>query len=397
MLRGKKIILGITGSIAAYKAAILVRGLVKQGAEVQVVMTESAKDFVTPLTLSTLSNRPALSSFMSNRETGLWNNHVDLGLWADLILIAPASANTLGKMAQGMCDNLLTAVILSARCPVWVAPAMDLDMFAHESTQANLKILESRDVHVIEPESGFLASGLEGKGRMAEPENIIAELQQHFPKGSLYGKQVLITAGPTYEPIDPVRFIGNRSSGKMGIAIANEAARRGAEVTLVLGPTHIADIDQSISVKAVESAQEMYEAAVAESDHSDIIICSAAVSDYTPSEALNDKQKKSDSDWRIELKPTKDILAHLGQNKSTGQLVIGFALETSNEIENARGKLARKNADMIVLNSLQDKGAGFGHDTNKATFVLPNNKLENLELMSKLDLASRIIDKIESL
>ena len=364
MLKGKHIIVGITGSIAAYKAASLVRLLVKEGAEVKVVMTELAKQFITPLPLATLSKHPVMVEFY-NPENGDWHSHVDMGLWADLYLIAPATANTLGKMAHGIADNLLLTTYLSAKCPVMVAPAMDLDMFAHPSTQKNLDTLRSYGNHIIEPASGELASHLVGKGRMEEPENIIRVLDEFFSStGELAGKKVLITAGPTNEKIDPVRFIGNYSSGKMGLALAEECARRGADVVLIAGPvqqktyhSHIARID-------VESAQDMYEAAMAQYPLVDAGILCAAVADFTPDAVADKKIKREGDELLLHLKPTHDIAAALGKIKTPGQKLIGFALETNDEQRNAEGKLIRKNFDFIVLNSLNDAGAGFRYDTN---------------------------------
>jgi phosphopantothenoylcysteine decarboxylase/phosphopantothenate--cysteine ligase len=395
MLRNKRIILGVTGSIAAYKSTYIVREFIKAGAEVKVIMTDAARDFITPLTLSTLSKHPVLYKFTEDPEAGDWNNHVELGLWADALIIAPASANTLAKMTQGICDNLLMATFLSARCPVFIAPAMDLDMFAHESTTENLDILIERGVHVIEPQIGELASGLEGKGRMAEPEDIKAHLEAYFSvPGPLAGKQVLITAGPTQESIDPVRYIGNRSTGRMGFAIAEAARDMGAEVTLVSGPVHIPIPEGMADVVMVSSADEMFKAVIANSENSDIIIMSAAVADYRPASYSNTKVKKKEGVWSIEMERTKDILHHLGQHKKKGQILVGFALETDNELENARGKMERKNLDMIVLNSLKDKGAGFGHDTNKVTYVFRNGGMEETGLKAKMDVAKDLCQHI---
>ncbi len=391
MLQDKKILLGISGSIAAYKTATLVRLLVKAGAEVKVIMTPAATDFVTPLTLSTLSKNPVLSD-LSNNDS--WTNHVMLGRWADVMLIAPLSCNTLAKMAHGICDNLLLAVYLSATCPVVVAPAMDEDMWHHPSTKSNLKKLESFDNKIIPVDSGELASGLVGEGRMAEPENIIKWLEEYFTsKSPLKGKKALVTAGPTYEAIDPVRFIGNHSSGKMGIAIAEELQSQGAEVTLVLGPSSIA-VKNGIIVTKVKSAEEMYEACNKVFEQSDIIIMSAAVADYTPVTVADEKIKNQEGELSITLTKTKDILKTLGEKKKPGQFIAGFALETNNEKEYALGKLKSKNADMIVLNSLQDKGAGFGHDTNKISIFDKDGKEYLFETKSKTAVASDIVNTI---
>ncbi|HNF82160.1 MAG TPA: bifunctional phosphopantothenoylcysteine decarboxylase/phosphopantothenate--cysteine ligase CoaBC, partial [Cyclobacteriaceae bacterium] len=367
MLQGKKIVLGITGSIAAYKSAVLTRLLVKAGAEVKVVMTDSAKTFITPLTLSTLSKNPALSEFIKD-ESGQWNNHVDLGLWADAMIIAPASANTIAKMASGRCDNLLMAVYLSARCPVFLAPAMDLDMLQHDATKENLKKIASFGNRILDPAYGELASGLVGTGRMAEPEEIVAEIEEFFlNSNALKGKNVLVTAGPTHEAIDPVRFIGNHSTGKMGYAIAESLANLGAHVTLVSGPTAMHTSHPQVSVKKVMSAEEMYEACVAVFPQADIAVLAAAVADYRPTVKADQKIKKKDENLTIELTKTRDIAASLGKLKQKNQVIVGFALETEHEQDNALKKLESKNFDLIVLNSLNDAGAGFGHDTNKIT------------------------------
>ncbi len=393
MLRNKKIILGVCGSIAAYKAAILTRLLVKSGAEVKVIITPAAKDFITPLTLATLSKNPALSEFTKN-EAGEWNNHVALGLWADAIIIAPASANTLAKMANGICDNLLLATYLSARCPVFVAPAMDLDMYQHPATTANLTSLKTYGNEIIEAEFGELASGLTGNGRMAEPENIIDLLSNFFSTNLKFrNRKVLITAGPTYEKIDPVRFIGNHSSGKMGYAIAHSLADKGADVILVSGPTHLKADHPSISVVSVNSAEEMYQACMNHYPSTDIAILAAAVADYTPKETFEQKLKKNSNDMSIALVKTHDIAASLGEIKKEHQLNIGFALETENEASNALKKLTAKNFDIIVLNSLQDTGAGFGYDTNKIS-IIDQNKSVEYELKSKKEVAEDIIEAI---
>lgn len=391
MLHGKKILLAVTGSIAAYKAAFLVRLLVKEGAEVQVIMSSAAATFITPLTLSTLSKKPVLIEYTANSKTGEWNNHVELALWADLMLFAPLSANSLAKMSSGICDNLLMATYLSAKCPVVVAPAMDLDMYQHPTTKNNLKNLQSFGHHLIEAESGELASGLEGQGRMAEPENIVSWLQKYFTtRGSLSGKKVIITAGPTYEKIDPVRFIGNHSSGKMGYALAEEAAARGAQVILVSGPTQLKTTHASIQKISVQEAEEMAHEVKKHINDFDIGIFSAAVADYTPAHKVAQKMKKKDATLSIELQPTTDILKMVGNAKTNQQITVGFALETENEEENAKGKLQRKNCNYLVLNSLNDKGAGFGHDTNKVKVFSSDNKTWNFELMSKKRLAHEL-------
>ena len=369
-IRNKKIILGVCGSIAAYKAAFLVRLLVKEGAEVQVIMTQAAQDFITPLTLATLSKRPVLSEFSSNLTTGQWNNHVDLGLWADAIMIAPASAHTLSKLANGHCHDLLTAVYLSARCPVWVAPAMDLDMYQHPSVQNNINTLKSVGNYVIDAEDGELASGLSGVGRLAEPEHIVTTLSEHFQKRlSLEGKQVLITAGPTQEPIDPVRYLTNASSGKMGYAIALEAVERGATVTLVSGPTSLQISHPQIEVHSVTTAQEMMDAADEKFQQADIAVFAAAVSDYAPAKKEDQKIKKKTNKLTLSLVKTPDIAQTLGNKTRPDQVLVGFALETHNELEQANVKLEKKNLDIVVLNSLNDPGAGFSYDTNQITIV----------------------------
>ena len=389
-----KILLGITGGIAAYKTPQLVRLLVKKGHNVRVILTEKAKDFVTPLTLSTLSKEPVLSDFAT--IDGQWNSHVALAQWADLLLIAPATANTIAKMASGQCDNLLLATYFSAKKPVWVAPAMDLDMYAHPTVTENLIKLERFGNHIIPATYGELASGLVGQGRMAEPEDIVASietaLQETLP---LKEKKILITAGPTYQAIDPVRFIGNFSTGKMGIALANEAVRQGAEVHLVLGPSAEKNIDNKIHLHRVVSAQQMYEAAVAQFETCDMAILAAAVADYTPAEVATEKIKKKGDELILTLIPTVDILASLGKLKTT-QKLIGFALETENEVENAQLKLQKKNLDAIILNSLRDKGAGFGTDTNKITFITAQ-QLEEFPLKHKEAVAKDILQKCMSL
>lgn len=393
-LEGKNIILGITGSIAAYKAAMLLRLLIKEGAEVQVVITPSGKEFITPVTLSALSNKPVVSEFFGAND-GSWNSHVDLGLWADLMLIAPVTATTLGKMANGIADNMLVTTYLSAKCPVLLAPAMDLDMFAHPSTQRNISILKDYGNIIVEPGEGELASGLEGKGRMEEPEKILEiVVQQLSRKKKLLNKSFLITAGPTFEKIDPVRFIGNYSSGKMGYALAEELCNEGAQVTLVSGPVSVSTQNKCIKVVLVESAEEMYSEAVCAFKKCDGAIMCAAVADFTPVFKDTEKTKRGKDNWSLELKPTKDIAAALGESKSNNQLLVGFALETNNELANAQGKLKKKNLDFIVLNSLNDKGAGFGVDTNKITIVDKDNNQQNFELKSKTEVAKDIVAKM---
>lgn len=395
MLNGKHIILGITGSIAAYKAAMLCRLLVKEGAEVRVVMTPLAKQFITPLTMATLSKHPILVEFF-NPENGEWNSHVSLGEWADLLLIAPATANTLAKMTTGIADNLLLTTYLSARCKVAVAPAMDLDMYAHITTQQNLKMLAERGVAIIEPTAGELASGLVGKGRMAEPEDIVEQVKEILDekKKSLTGKTYIVTAGATIEPIDPVRYITNHSSGKMGYAIAEELALRGANVKLISGRTNLA-VPKGVERIDVITAEDMYNATVKEWAEADGAIMCAAVADYTPQKVADRKLKKSDDDMCIELKRTKDIARELGNTKGE-RMLVGFALETDNEAANAEGKLHRKNLDFIVLNSLRDKGAGFQGDTNKITIINSNGSEEH-PLMSKREVAAIIVNKIEQI
>lgn len=395
VLSGKKILLGISGGIAAYKTANLVRLFIKAGAQVQVVMSPASLHFVTPLTLATLSKNPVYSTFYNEEEsTGEWNNHVELGLWADLMLIAPATANTLSKMANGNCDNLLIATYLSAKCPVYFAPAMDLDMYKHPSTLDSFHKLKSFGNIIIPAETGELASGLSGEGRMAEPENIIAFLENDIlEKLPLKGKKILVTAGPTYEAIDPVRFIGNHSSGKMGFDIANQAANNGAEVILISGPTHFKIDNPLINLVRVTSAQEMYDACHTYYDKVDVAIAAAAVADYKPKNVAHQKIKKNDATFTIELEKTKDILASLGTIKKN-QFLIGFALETENEIEHAKLKIQKKNLDLIVLNSLNDEGAGFGKSTNKVTFIDKNFQIEPMDLKSKEAVALDIINKI---
>jgi phosphopantothenoylcysteine decarboxylase/phosphopantothenate--cysteine ligase len=397
VLSGKKVLLGISGGIAAYKTASLVRLLIKAGAHVRVVMTPASKDFITPLTLSTLSKNPVYSSFYNEEdENAVWNNHVELGLWADIFLIAPATANTMAKMVSGNADNLLIATYLSAKCPVYFAPAMDLDMYIHPSTKESFHALQSYGNIMIPAESGELASGLSGEGRMAEPENIVAFLEKDIEgKLPLRGKKILITAGPTYEAIDPVRFIGNHSSGKMGYDIANEAANAGAEVILVSGPTHLKAANSGIKLVRVISAQEMYNACHEYFDGVDVAIAAAAVADYRPKSIAPQKIKKDEGTLNIELEKTKDILLSLGEKKK-GQMLIGFALETENEIENAKAKIRKKNLDLIVLNSLNDEGAGFGKPTNKVTFIDRDMNIEPLELKSKEEVATDIINKIKN-
>jgi phosphopantothenoylcysteine decarboxylase/phosphopantothenate--cysteine ligase len=395
VLRGKKVLLGVSGGIAAYKTAHLVRLFIKAGAQVQVVMTPASKDFVTPLTLATLSKNPVYSTFLNEDEgDASWNNHVELGLWADLLLIAPATANTLSKMANGNCDNLLIATYLSAKCPVYFAPAMDLDMYKHPSTLDSFLKLAKFGNTIIPAESGELASGLSGEGRMAEPENIITFLEQELAsKLPLNNKKILITAGPTYEAIDPVRFIGNHSSGKMGFDIAQKAAESGAEVILVSGPTHQKISHPNVKVIPVVSAEEMYDTCHKYFNEVDVAIAAAAVADYRPKNKATQKIKKSDAAFVIEMEKTKDILASLGAIKKN-QFLIGFALETENEIQHAKQKIQKKNLDLIVLNSLNDLGAGFGHVTNKITFIDKNFNIEPMNLKSKEAVAQDIINKI---
>lgn len=391
MLQGKHIVLGITGSIAAYKAAYLLRLLVKKGAEVQVVMTPAAKEFITPVTLSPLSGKPVVSEFFAAND-GQWHSHVDLGLWADAMLIAPATAASIGKMAHGVADNMLITTYLSMKAPVFVSPAMDLDMYKHPSTQANLKLLQSYGNHIIEPGFGELASGLEGKGRMEEPEAIVEYLEQYFAQvAEMSGKRVLITAGPTYEKIDPVRFIGNYSSGKMAYALAGECARRGAEVCLISGPVQLETPAGNIQRIDIESADEMYEACMKEFPTCNAGILCAAVADFKPICVADQKIKRGAEDLCIQLTPNQDIAAALGRIKTAEQKLIGFALETNNEMSNAQNKLQKKNLDAIVLNSLQDKGAGFRHDTNKVSIISATETLD-YPLKHKQEVARDIVD-----
>lgn len=393
--------MGITGSIAAYKSCLIIRQLIKAGAEVQVVITPSGKEFITPITLSALTSKPVVSEFFSQRD-GTWHSHVSLGLWADAMLIAPATASTIGKMAHGVADNMLITTYLSMKAPVFVAPAMDLDMYAHPSTQHNLEILKSYGNHIIEPGTGFLASHLEGKGRMEEPEQIVKVLDAYFDEadgsGDLTCKHIMITAGPTYEKIDPVRFIGNYSSGKMGFALAEEIARRGGAVELVLGPVSLstANLHPRIHVTQVESAGEMYEACVRLFPESDGGILCAAVADFTPEQRADEKIKRKGDDLVVRLKPTRDIAAAMGQLKSDSQVLVGFALETNDEEVNAERKLEKKNLDFIVLNSLRDEGAGFRTDTNKITIIRRDRTSVPFPLKSKADVAVDIVDELVS-
>lgn len=393
-MKGKKVLIGVTGSIAAYKTATLVRLLVKSGAEVKVVMTAGARDFITPLTLATLSKHPVSTSYF-DPEDGSWNNHVELGMWADLFLIAPASANTLAKMASGICDNLLLAVYLSSRCPVWVSPAMDLDMWKHASTRDNIETLKRHGVVVMDPADGELASGLSGEGRMQEPEELFNKISSFFVNGlSLAGVKALVTAGPTWETIDPVRFIGNRSSGKMGIALAEELAQRGAEVTLVSGPSVSRTVHPSVRTLMVESSDEMYDRCMDNCLSADLIVMAAAVADFKIAAPAHEKIKKKGAGLDLKLVPTKDILSELGKLKKAGQTLVGFALETENEELNALDKLKRKNLDYIVLNSLKDEGAGFGHDTNRIRIFSSEGIRKDYALKSKKEVAADIIDVV---
>ena len=397
LLKGKNIILGITGGIAAYKAALLTRLLVKEGANVRVIMTPNAKEFITPLTLATLSKNPVFSEFF-NAENGDWNSHVDLGLWADAMIIAPATASTMGKMVNGIADNLLVTSYLSARCPIFIAPAMDLDMYKHKSTQNNINKLISYGNHIIEPPSGELASGLDGKGRMEEPENIITYIKKYLSKKTDFnGKKILITAGPTYEEIDPVRFIGNHSSGKMGLALADEFHNRGASVTLIQGPLQVKIKNNYHKIIPVTSAEQMLKAAINEFQNTNIAIMAAAVADYRPKNKNTSKIKRNNKNLTIELVANPDIAANLGKLKKQNQILAGFALETNNEFQNAVKKLQKKNLDFIVLNSLNETGAGFKTDTNKITIINKHNKHINFELKTKQDVAKDIADYTKKL
>lgn len=393
MLQGKRIVLGITGSIAAYKACYLIRGLIKEGAEVQVVITPSGKEFITPLTLSTLTGKPVVSEFFDRRD-GSWHSHVQLGLWADAMIIAPASASTIGKMACGIADNMLITTYLSMKAPVFIAPAMDLDMYAHPSTQRNLDTLRSYGNHIIEPGTGFLASKLEGKGRMEEPDKIIEVLDRFFEEQTdLQGKKILITAGPTYEKLDPVRFIGNYSSGKMGIALAEECALRGASVELICGPVSISTRHPRIHRTDVESAAQMYQAATKTFPDADAAILCAAVADFAPASVAENKIKREGNRLTLELAPTQDIAKALGQMKKENQVMVGFALETDDEENHAKEKLQKKNLDFIVLNSLQDPGAGFRHNTNKVTLIDREGE-KSFPLKEKKEVARDIVNKL---
>ena len=397
MLSGKKILIGLTGSIAAYKTAYLVIELIKLEAEVRVVMTKASSHFISPLTLSTLSKNPVSIDFVKDKETGEWENHVELGLWADLFVIAPTSANTLSKLVNGNADNLLITTYLSSKCPIWVAPAMDLDMFKHFSTKENLNHLKEKGVRIIEPTSGELASGLEGKGRMEEPQEIARLIHEHFMKESpLKGKSILITGGPTYERLDPVRFIGNHSSGKTGVLLADECAKRGANVTLITGPTNSKTKDPNIKLIKIQSALEMKAEVEKVWPSSDFGIFSAAVSDYRPINVSEEKIKKKENELTLSLVKNPDILLWAGEHKNKNQYLVGFALETENEIENGFKKLEKKNLNLLVLNSLNDKGAGFGFDTNKVSFLKPNNKIRSFELKEKSDVMVDIIDELEA-
>lgn len=398
MLKGKKIVLGITGSIAAYKACLIIRALIKQGAEVQVVITPAGKEFITPITLSALTHKPVVSEFFSQRD-GTWNSHVDLGLWADAMLIAPATASTIGKMANGIADNMLITTYLSMKAPVFIAPAMDLDMYAHPSTQQNLKTLQGYGNHIIEPQSGFLASGLEGKGRMEEPERIVEfldkALSQAEPLKDLAGKSILITAGPTYEKIDPVRFIGNYSSGKMGFALAAECARRGADVTLVAGPVSLST-PEGVNRIDVESCQEMYEASTKAFPKMDAAILCAAVADFRPETTADQKIKREKDDLVLRLQPTHDIAQQLGKLKTDNQVLVGFALETNDEEVNAKKKLAKKNLDFIVLNSTRNKGTTFRSDDNQISIISANGQ-KDFPKKPKTEVARDIVDELAAL
>ena len=392
MLQGKKIVLGITGSIAAYKACLIIRLLIKHGAEVQVVITSAGKEFITPITLSALTHKPVISDFFSQRD-GTWNSHVDLGCWADAMLIAPCTASTLGKMANGVADNMLITTYLSMKAPVFVAPAMDLDMYAHPSTKSNLEKLPSFSNHIIEPQCGFLASGLEGKGRMEEPEEIVRQLDDFFVNKDMNGRNIMITAGPTYEKIDPVRFIGNYSSGKMGFALAEECARRGAIVTLIAGPVSLETTHPNIKRIDIESCQEMFDAANEAFGTCDAAILCAAVADFKPSTIADKKIKREGEDLIMKLNPTKDIAASLGMRKKENQILVGFALETNNELSNAQKKLKRKNLNFIVLNSLQNEGTCFRFDNNKIS-IISEDGIKDYPVKTKKDVAKDIIDNL---
>lgn len=394
MLKGKKIVLGITGSIAAYKSCLIIRELVKRGAEVQVVITPAGKEFITSITLSALTQKPVISDFFSQRD-GTWHSHVALGLWADAMLIAPCTASTLGKMANGIADNMLITTYLSMKAPVFIAPAMDLDMYAHPTTQHNMERLKGFGNHIIEPQSGFLASGLEGKGRMEEPEKIVAALDLFFEKKDLQGKRIMITAGPTYEKIDPVRFIGNYSSGKMGFALAEECARRGAEVTLIAGPVNckISEVQSQISTINVESCQQMYDAATKTFPQVDAAILCAAVADFRPAEVADQKIKRVGQTMDIHLVPNPDIAASLGQMKTEKQMLVGFALETNDEQQNAQHKLEKKNLDFIVLNSLRNEGTCFKSDDNQITIISREGQ-KAYDKKAKKEVARDIIDEL---
>ena len=395
MLKGKKIVLGITGSIAAYKSCLIIRALIKHGAEVQVVITPSGKEFITPITLSALTHKPVISEFFSQRD-GTWHSHVDLGLWADAMLIAPCTASTLGKMAHGVADNMLITTYLSMKAPVFIAPAMDLDMFQHPSTQANLQQLKSYGNHIIEPASGFLASGLEGKGRMEEPERIVEQLDKFFNStADLQGKHIMITAGPTYEKIDPVRFIGNYSSGKMGYALAEECYRRGAEVTLISGPVNLS-CSEGIRRIDVESCEEMYEQAIKAFPQQHAAILCAAVADFKPENVAETKIKREKDDLLLRLKPTQDIASTLGKMKTSDQRIVAFALETNNEELNAKQKLEKKNADFIVMNSTRNPGTTFQSDENQITIIHKEGKKEYAK-KPKTDVAKDIVDELATL
>ncbi len=397
LLKGKKIVVGLSGSIAAYKTVYLIRSLKKLQAEVKVIMTPSACDFIGPLTLATISGNPVQSEFY-NKDNGEWANHVELGIWADLILIAPASSNTLSKLANGLCDNLLVATYLSAKCPVWFAPAMDLDMYKHPSTLKNIELLVQYGNRCIEPNYGELASGLVGKGRMQEPDVITELISNYFiKKKDFKNKRVIITAGPTFEKLDPVRFLGNNSSGKMGVAIADEFASRGAKVTLICGPSSVKCSSNNLKRIDVISASEMFEEVMSRKSEYNVAIMAAAVADYTPKKSFSSKLKKNEGNLNLELVRTQDILKSLGREKKESQLLIGFAMETENELENATKKLVSKNADLIILNSLNQKGAGFKSDTNKVTFVYPDNKSIEFELKPKSEVANDIANTVKKL